>query len=369
MNNPNSTTHVTALLLFSAFIVAVYVSENAFEKVSRAAARQAYQQAAALELSADAQCVPAGPGKCTGSKGNGKDGCPCKEAQSGSPGLCITGKCKGFGNAGQTAGQASEGMMGQMAQSLMQMLQQLMSGGGGGGGGSGSGYQPPIEVAQAPTVLDTAGTSPLTDIGSLSPIDLAFGTGGTGSGATPQTETNTAQGGEQGETSEGSETENGDEDSITTRYETLGAIGENTDAKTDGFADARSNDDSTDEFDSELNGAGLEDDGFVFGADDSLNPGGLTKDELELLALEALARQGTQGSQQGGNLDLPYGQLTPEEIRRLQTLGYSTVSGELNPLSGFGGNGQAQAEAEKQGVVASIVNFFKRIFGFGAPQQ
>lgn len=370
MNSQHSTTHITALFLLSVFVVTVYVSENAFEKVSRAAQRQAYQQAAALELSADAQCIPAGPGKCTGSNKPGKDQCPCKEAQSGSPGLCVSGKCKGFGNAGQTAGEAMASQMGQgLMQGLMQMLQQMMQGGGGGGGGGGSGYQAPIEVAQTPTVLDTAGTSPLTNIGELNGIDLAFGTGGTGAGTTPQTQTNTPTNtgtGTTGQTDEGSE---GSEDSITTRYETLGAVGENADAQTDGFIEARGEDDGAGEFVDELNGAGLEDDGFVFGADDSLNPGGLTQDELELLALEAFARQGAQGNTQAENLNLPYGQLSPEEVRRLQTLGYSTVSGELNPLSGFGGTGEAVVEAESQGVLSSIVSFFRRIFGFGAPQQ
>jgi hypothetical protein len=361
---------ISALFLLSAFVVAVYVSENAFEKVSHAAQRQAYQQAAALELSADAQCQPAGPGKCTGSNKPGKDQCPCKEAQSGSPGLCVAGKCKGFGNAGQTAGQANnsflQGLGQGLAQGLMQMLSQMMQGGGGGSGGS-SGYQTPIEVAQQPTVLDNAGSTPLTDIGTLSPVDLAFGTAGTttttDNGQTTQTATDNAGG------SSGTDTAAGGagEDSITTRYENKG---DSTTTSGSGSAGSGStNPDDASEFTDELKNSGLGDSGPAFGADDALNNSGLTQDQLELLALEAQARQGGQsGAQGGGSLNLPYGQLTPDEVRRLQTLGYSTVSGELNPLSGFGGDGAgAPAEQENQGVIASIVNFVKRIFGFGTP--
>lgn len=362
MDTSSHKVQISALLIFSAFIVAVYVTENAFESVSRSAQKQAHLQAAALELSADAQCIPAGPGKCTGSNKPGKDQCPCREAQSGSPGLCVSGKCKGFGNAGQSADQAAGQMAGQMVQGLMQMLQQLMQGGGGGGGGGGS--QLPVEVAQPPSVLDTATTSVLTNIGTLDPIDLAFGTGGT-SGTTPATTTNTpTTNGEVAGETEGGETPE-DQDSITTRYETLGTIGENGEVTTDGFEDARGGDD-TSEFDNELNGAGLEDDNFVFGQE-NLDTNALTQDELELLALEALARQQNPDSQaQGGSLDLPYGQLTPEEIRRLQTLGYSTVSGELNPFSGAG---NAPVEEEAPGFMARVANFFAKIFGFGAPQQ
>ena len=364
MNQPSFNAHIGALLIFSAFIVTVYVGENTFDKVSRAAAKRANVQAAALELSADAQCIPAGPGKCTGSNKPGKDQCPCKEAKSGSPGLCISGKCKGFGNAGQSADQAAGQMAGQLVQSMMQMLQQLMQGGGGGGGGGGA--QLPIEVAQTPTVLDNASTTPLTNIGELDPIDLSFGGGG-GTPTTTTTQTTNAPGGDNtATTTPNGGTNETDEDSITTRYETLGTIGENGEVTTDTFNEARGDDD-TSEFDSELNGAGLGDDNFVFGQE-NLDTNALTQDELELLALEALARQQNPNSQtQGGSLDLPYGQLTPDEIRRLQTLGYSTVSGELNPFSGAGN--AAPVEEDQPGFFARVASFFARIFGVGAPQQ
>lgn len=361
MDTSSHKVQISALLIFSAFIVAVYVTENAFESVSRSAQKQAHLQAAALELSADAQCIPAGPGKCTGSNKPGRDACDCVEAKSGSPGKCIGGKCKGFGNAGQSADQAAGQMAGQMMQSLMQMLQQLMQGGGGGGGGGGS--QLPVEVAQPPSVLDTASTTPLSGVGGLSPVDLAFGTGGTANTAPASATTTTSNSSGPTGSTEGANTGE-DQDSITTRYETLGTIGENGEVTTDGFEDARGVDDTSD-FDNEFNNSGLADDEFVFGQE-NLNTNALTQDELELLALEALARQQNPDTQTGGSLDLPYGQLTPEEIRRLQTLGYSTVSGELNPFSGAG---NAPVEEESPGLLARVANFFARIFGFGAPQQ
>lgn len=351
MNQNNSTLQITALALLSVFVVAVYASESAFEKVSRSAQRQAYRQAAALELTADAQCQPAGPGKCTGAKGNGKDGCPCQEAQSGSPGICTGGMCKGKGNAGQSAGEAAKGLM-DLLSKLAEMFKPKPK----------ESTPPPsnnpfqTEVT-TPSLLDRTTASPLDTVGGLDPIDLAFGTAGSESVAS---ETHT----DDSSPTDTTDDTGGEEDSITTRYETVGTKGEGDGSGANGQDNTT---DGSNAFEDELRTAGLDDSGPAFGVDDELSSGGLTTDELELLALEAFARQNNTGAQ-GGALDLPYGQLTPDEVRRLQTLGYSTVSGELNPLSGFGGTGQAPAEAESTGVIGSIVNFFKRIFGLGAPQ-
>lgn len=313
-----------------------------------------------------AACMPAGPGRCSGSpKKPGKDLCVCKI--SGTQGGSVTGMCKAgccmyvsSTSAGDAIKQAGGGLLGQLGQQLFsKLLEQLM--GGGGGGGESGGQPSHFAFGNTPEGEKLLELDPnFGEQDDSTGFNLAFGTDEENIDTTPQLsvseepvveETPVVGGEQQPVEPEG--------DTVTSTYESVEEEGATRELAPGQIVADVPGDGS--DFDDDFFGTSLD------STEDISSGSGLSLNDLEAEGLFQASRLGEgRGGSQAGSLNVPYESLTQAEIRTLQDYHSSAVavSGKLAP------NGETLIDEEEEqddGALLRFVKFMFSLFGFGPP--